>query len=305
LLELEPPVPTFELLTLAVPPLPPLPPLPVIALMPPLACGDDDEMDRPLPLPASVAVGSDVELEVPLAPPLLFEFWVDDTELLPDAPPVPPPVVLPVLLPLFPVVEPVLPDVGLAVDELELPPVVLDEDGDAVDDEVDAPVFCAEPAPVALEVELPEAVPPAAAAPLVFEPLPPLPATFASATRLSAVLHCSSSFVVSPTLLPLFVALAPLVPVVLPWVTDGLPLLLVVVLPPLLVVVFVVEFELNEPLLFDPLVLLFVLLPLFPLESAAATLARLSVRAAAASAAMSFRCLNFPPYEIDRYYLLT
>lgn len=184
--------PIVEPLMLAVPPSPPLPPLPVPMFVPPPACGEDDEPDTALPLRASVAVGSDVELELPFAaPPVLDELF--ETLLLPVALPVPPPVVLPVLLPLSPVVLPALPEVGLAVDDVLFPPVELDEDGDAVDDEVEAPVVCGEPEPVAVELDVPVAVPPPARATLEFEPSPPLPAAFRTVVRFSAVLVCSSS----------------------------------------------------------------------------------------------------------------
>jgi len=116
------------------------------------------------------------------------------------------------------------------------------------------------------------------------------------------VLVCSSSFEMVDVLLPLFVPVAPLVAVVLPCVAVGS--LLLVVLPPLFVAVLVLVLELPELLLYEPLVLLFTLLPLLPFESAAATPARLRVRAAAKAATMILRCfLNFPSLR-DRWLLI-
>jgi hypothetical protein len=291
--DVDEPVPMLLLLTFAAPPAPPFPPFPVRALMPPFADGAVAEKEPALPLPASVAVGSECEVDVPLAP-LAEELEVDDDVLPPVAPPVPPPVVLPLLPLLLPVVPPLLPLDGFDVELLELAPPVLEVDGEAVEVEVEVPVVCDEPAPVAAEVELPEAPPPFALAELVFEPDAPLPATFAKPVRSSEVLHCSSSFETVVVLLPVLLPLALLDAVVLPWVAVGLPLF--VTLSPLLVVVVVDVLVLPEPLLYEPLVLVLLLLPLFPFESAAATPAKLSVRTVAPSAATNLRCLlKFPP----------
>lgn len=170
--------PMVEPLMLASPPLPPFPPLPVPMFAPPLADGADTEPETALPLRASVACGSEVEFDDEPPPPLalLFEF---DVELLePLALPVPPPVVLPLLPLLLPVVPPLLPELGFEVEVEPLVPVLLLVDGEAVEVEDEAPVDCGEPAPVAVELELPMALPPLALAELELLPDAPLPAMF-------------------------------------------------------------------------------------------------------------------------------
>jgi len=91
---------------------------------------------------------------------------------------VPPPVVLPLLPLLLPVVPPLLPELGFEVEVEPFVPVLLLVDGEAVEVEDEAPVDCGEPAPVAVELELPMALPPLALAELELLPDAPLPAMF-------------------------------------------------------------------------------------------------------------------------------
>jgi hypothetical protein len=93
------------------------------------------------------------------------------------------------------------------------------------------PPFAVEPVapPVAVEVAVPDADPPLALWSLLLVPAPPAPPVTLRATELNAVLHCETLELCVLVLLPEFVADAPFDCVVLPFVADGL--LLLVVLP--------------------------------------------------------------------------
>jgi hypothetical protein len=121
----------------------------------------------------------------------------------------------------------------------ELPLVLV---GFAVEVDVPAPAVVVEAPPVEPAVAVPLAAPDDEFAVLLFEPLPPLPAQSPIVISLRALLVCVSEFMLAAMLLPLFVAVALLVPLVAPSVGFAVGLLLfvfvVVLLPTVLLAPF-------------------------------------------------------------------